>query len=139
MSNPGTYPSPSGRLAAILLSLPAARLLFHLIHQPDIPPNQALAIGLPAAAAFLLALLAPPPKSATGRLLKGMTILLLVAWGLFSLSGFLVLIISPLLFSTTMIIGLALDTTHRTAALSTARRPDSPESHSPNPSRHSAS
>ena len=116
MSNPGTIPSPGGRLAAIILFLPAARLLFHLINNPDMNPNAALAIGLPAAGVFFVALLIPSPRSVTGRLLKGMTILVLVIMGLFSLSGFLILSISPLLFSASLIIGLALDTHHRLSA-----------------------
>jgi hypothetical protein len=133
MSNPGTTPSSGSRLVAILLCLPAARLLFHLINHPDVPPDLAMAIGIPTAAAFAVALLAPSPRSATGRLLKGMTVLLLVAWGLFTLSGTLVLTISPLLFSTTMIVGLALDTAHRTAAVAPLLKVD--PTRAANPSR----
>ena len=127
MSNPGTIPSPGGRLIAILLFLPVARLMFHLINNPELPPEAALAIGLPAGATLVVALLTPSPRSATGRLVKGTALLLLVAWGLFSLSGFLILTISPLFFSTSLIIGLALDTNHRTAAFSAPVTVQNPE------------
>jgi hypothetical protein len=134
MSNPGSIPSPGGRLAAIVLFLPAARLLFHLINNPDIHPDAALAIGLPAVGAFFLALLTPAPRSATGRLLKGTALLVLIAWGLFSLNGLMVLSISPLLFSTSLIIGLAVDTRHRTAGPLI-----SDHARDPNPSRAAGS
>ncbi len=142
MSNSGTIPSPSGRLAAVILFLPAARLLFHLINNPQLHPEAALAIGVPAAGAFIVALLTPSPRSATGRLLKGMALLVLVAWGLFSLSGTLILTVSPLLFSTGLIVGLALDTNHRTAAFAksgrgSSREPMPPQTTAPGQPDHS--
>ncbi len=62
-----------------------------------------------------------------------MALLVLVAWGLFSLNGMLILTVSPLLFSTGLIIGLALDTNHRTAAFAKSGRGSSQEPMLPQP------
>ena len=83
-------------------------LLYHWLLVKDLNHSALMFIGLPAVLAIVLAL-TPKAKSATGGILKGMTLALLVLAPVLGEGMICILIVSPLYFAIGLIVGVSLD------------------------------
>lgn len=103
-------PTRSSRwpLIAVIVVFAAGSVVYRLLHSQHLQQTSALFIGLPALLAILIALTGPG-KSATGVILKGMTVLLLLS-GIVLAEGFIcILMAAPLFYLVGAIIGLSID------------------------------
>ncbi len=99
-------------LVGLILALAVGRVGYDVLVRQNLKETAALFIGLPAILAVTFAL-TPRAKSATGSILKGMTIVLLLST-LFLGEGLVcVLFAAPLFYLIGILIGLALDSEKR--------------------------
>ena len=101
-------PSPKSILIGLTLVMVAASAGYRLLHSGGLQQTSALFIGLPAVLAILLSF-TPRPKSATGVILKGMTVMLLLS-GILLGEGFIcILMAAPLFYLIGFLIGQIVD------------------------------
>lgn len=108
------FPKPSRRwsLVALTLILAVGTLTYRLLVSKHLEQTSALFIGLPAVLAILIAF-TRPARSATGVILKGMTVLLLLS-GILLGEGFICIVMAaPLFYLVAFIIGQAIDMAER--------------------------
>lgn len=100
--------SPKSILIGLTLAMVAASAGYRLLHSGGLQQTSALFIGLPAVLAILLAF-TPRPKSATGVILKGMTVMLLLS-GILLGEGFICIVMAaPLFYLIGFLIGRIVD------------------------------
>jgi hypothetical protein len=99
-------------LAAIILALAVAAILYRLLVLKRLEQTSALFIGLPAILAILL-VLAPYAKSATGLIMKVMTIALLLSAPILGEGFICIIMAAPLFYLVGAIIGLVIDYARR--------------------------
>lgn len=106
------------RAAALTVIVPvlAGSLLFRLLIWGELQHTSLVFIGIPALMAILVALM-PTPKSATGLILKVMTLALLIAGVAFGEAFVCILFAAPLFFLVGIVVGQLIDIARR-------RRPD---------------
>ncbi len=101
-------------LALLILALAAGKLTYSLLVRSQLRQTAALFIGLPALVALILAL-TPRAKTATGMVLKGMTIAMLMS-GILLEEGFIcILMAAPLFYAVALAVGLTVQTLRRRA------------------------
>ncbi len=109
---PPPPPSPIRSSQWMYLGLILAATVFAVIYRllvwKELNHSALMFIGIPAVLAIVLAL-TPKAKSATGGILKGMTLALLVLAPLMGEGIICILIVSPLYFAIGLIVGLTLD------------------------------
>jgi hypothetical protein len=102
------------RAAALTLIVPvlAGSLLFRLLIWGELEHTSLVFIGIPAVMAILVALM-PTPKSATGLILKVMTLALLVSGIAFGEAFVCILFAAPLFFLIGIVVGQLIDLARR--------------------------
>jgi hypothetical protein len=117
MTDDTTKRSPRWGLLAVILVMVAGSVGYRLLVANRLGQTSALFIGLPAVLAILIAF-TRPASSATGVILKGMTILLLLS-GILLGEGFICIVMAaPLFYLVGFIIGLTIDAMRRRRAAS---------------------
>jgi hypothetical protein len=97
-------------LAGIILALAVSGVMYRIFMWKGLQQTAALFIGLPAVLAIILAL-TPHPKSATGVVMKGTTVALLMS-GVVLGEGFICIVMAaPLFYLVGLTIGLLIDHT----------------------------
>ena len=95
-------------VVAIIVAFAAGAFLYKLLMHERLGHSAAMFLGIPAVLAILLAL-APPAKTATGGILKGITLALLVVAPLLGEGYLCILIASPLFYIVGILVGAAVD------------------------------
>ncbi len=95
-------------LALLILAFGVCSILYKFLFSHDLGHTSATFIGIPALLAVLLAL-APKPRSATGVILRGITIALLIVAPLLGEGYVCILMATPLFLIVGLIIGLIVD------------------------------
>ena len=99
-------------LAGLIVALALGQIFYQLLVIQQLRQTAALFIGLPALIAVAVTL-TPKAKSATGMILKGLTIAMLLS-GIFLQEGFIcIVMVSPLFYGVGALVGLAIDYTRR--------------------------
>ncbi len=99
-------------LAAVILALAVAGVLYRLLVLKKLEQTAALFIGLPAVLAIILAL-TPQAKSATGMIMKVMTIALLMSGPILGEGFICIVMAAPLFYLVGAIIGVLIDRARR--------------------------
>ena len=108
MSSERRINSSQWGLIALILALAAARVTYGLLRSSELRQTSALFIGLPAVLAIIIAL-TPKAKSATGMIIKGMSIAILMS-GILLFEGFVcILMAAPLFYAVGIFIGRVVD------------------------------
>ncbi len=108
MTNDTQRSSPKWILVGLTLAMVAGSVGYRLLVSHRLEQTSALFIGLPAVLTILLAF-TRPPKSATGVILKGVTVLLLLS-GILLGEGFICIVMAaPLFYLVGFIIGRIID------------------------------
>jgi hypothetical protein len=95
-------------IVALVVAFSAGSVLYKLLMHARFGHSAAMFIGVPAVLAILLAL-TPKAKSATGAILKGITLALLIIAPLLGEGYLCILIASPLFYIVGIVIGSAVD------------------------------
>lgn len=96
------------RVVAIILAFVAGVFLYKMLMHEHLGHSAAMFLGMPAVLALLLAL-GPKAKTATGGILKGITLALLVVAPLLGEGYLCILFASPLFYIVGIAVGLAMD------------------------------
>lgn len=96
------------RLVGLILALAVARVAFDVLVRHHLRQTAALFIGLPAILAIALAL-TPRAQSATGTILKGITIALLLASTLLGEGLVCIVFAAPIFYAVGIAVGIAVD------------------------------
>lgn len=108
MANKRSISKEQWGLVIFILALVFVRVGYSLLSEAGLRQSAALFIGLPAALAILISL-TPRPRSVTGMILKGLTIVLFMS-GILLLEGLVCIIMAaPLFYGVGIAIGLAVD------------------------------
>ncbi len=107
-------PSQWSVMSLVVVST-AGSLLYRLLRHQHLGHSAAMFLGLPAVLAILLAA-APRPRSATGAIVKGLTLMLLVVAPLLGEGWICILIASPLFYAVGIGVGVAVDWQRRRKA-----------------------
>jgi hypothetical protein len=99
-------------VVAIIVAFAAGAFLYKLLMHERLGHSAAMFLGIPAVLAILLAL-APKAKTATGGILKGITLALLVVAPLLGEGYLCILVASPLFYIVGIVVGLAMDRLRR--------------------------
>jgi hypothetical protein len=99
-------------LVALILALAAGGILYRLLVLEQLEQTAMLFIGLPTILAVVLAL-TPQEKSATGVIVKGMTIALLMSGPILGEGFICVLMAAPLFYLVGIIVGVVVDRRRR--------------------------
>jgi len=99
-------------VVAIIVAFAAGAFLYKLLMRERLGHSAAMFLGIPAVLAILLAL-APKAKTATGGILKGITLALLVVAPLLGEGYLCILFASPLFYIVGIVVGLAMDRQRR--------------------------
>jgi hypothetical protein len=99
-------------VVAIVVAFAAGAFLYKLLMHERLGHSAAMFLGIPAVLAILLAL-APKAKTATGGILKGITLALLVVAPLLGEGYLCILFASPLFYIVGIGVGLAMDKSRR--------------------------
>jgi hypothetical protein len=99
-------------VVAIIVAFAAGAFLYKLLMHERLGHSAAMFLGIPAVLAILLAL-APKAKTATGGILKGITLALLVVAPLLGEGYLCILFASPLFYIVGIVVGLAMDRQRR--------------------------
>ncbi|NYF53936.1 SRPBCC family protein [Tunturiibacter gelidoferens] len=99
-------------VVAIIVAFAAGAFLYKLLMHERLGHSAAMFLGIPAVLAILLAL-APKAKTATGGILKGITLSLLVVAPLLGEGYLCILFASPLFYIVGIVVGLAMDRQRR--------------------------
>ncbi len=100
------------RVAAIIVAFAAGAFLYKLLMHEQLGHSAAMFLGIPTVLAILLAL-APKAKTATGGILKGITLALLVVAPLLGEGYLCILFASPLFYSVGIGVGHSMDRQRR--------------------------
>jgi hypothetical protein len=100
------------RVVAIIVAFAAGSVLYKLLMHDQLGHSAAMFLGIPAVLAILLAI-APRAKTATGGILKGITLALLVVAPLLGEGYLCILVASPLFYIVGVVVGLAMDRQRR--------------------------
>ena len=103
---------PRVTVLAVILPALAGSLLFRLLIWGELEHTSLVFIGIPAVMAILVALM-PTPKSATGLILKVITLALLVSGVAFGEAFVCILFAAPLFFLIGIVVGQLLDIARR--------------------------
>ncbi len=95
-------------IVALVVAFSAGSILYKLLMHVRFGHSAAMFIGVPAVLAILLAL-TPRAKSATGAILKGITLALLIIAPLLGEGYLCILMASPLFYIVGIVIGCAVD------------------------------
>lgn len=95
-------------IVALVIAFSAGSVLYKLLMHARFGHSAAMFIGVPAVLAILLAL-TPKAKSATGAIIKGITLALLIIAPLLGEGYLCILIASPLFYIVGIVIGSAVD------------------------------
>jgi len=93
-------------IAAVIAAFAAGAFLYKLLMHEQLGHSAAMFLGVPAVLAILLKL-APRAKTATGGILKGITLALLVVAPLLGEGYLCILMASPLFYVVGLVVGLA--------------------------------
>lgn len=109
-----TVPLTAGRwaLITITLALAVGAIAYHLMHGSSLHQSVVFFIGVPAVLAVILSL-TPKAKSATGMIIKGMTLALLLSGIVFSEGFVCILMAAPLFYLVGVAIGYPIDRVRR--------------------------
>jgi hypothetical protein len=99
-------------VVAIIVAFAAGAFLYKLLMHERLGHSAAMFLGIPAVLAILLAL-APKAKTATGGILKGITLALLVVAPSLGEGYLCILVASPLFYIVGIVVGLAVDRLRR--------------------------
>jgi len=99
-------------VVAIIVAFAAGAFLYKLLMHERLGHSAAMFLGIPAVLAILLAL-APKARTATGEILKGITLALLVVAPLLGEGYLCILFASPLFYIVGVVVGLAIDRQRR--------------------------
>ena len=99
-------------VVAVIVAFAAGAFLYKLLMHEQLGHSAAMFLGVPAVLAILLAL-APRAKTATGGILKGITLALLVVAPLLGEGYLCILMASPLFYVVGLVVGLAVDRQRR--------------------------
>jgi hypothetical protein len=99
-------------VVAIIVAFAAGSVLYKLLMHEQLGHSAAMFLGIPAVLAILLAI-APRAKTATGGILKGITLALLVVAPLLGEGYLCILVASPLFYIVGIVVGLAMDRQRR--------------------------
>jgi hypothetical protein len=99
-------------VVAIVVAFAAGAFLYKLLMHERLGHSAAMFLGIPAVLALLLAL-GPKAKTATGGILKGITLALLVVAPLLGEGYLCILVASPLFYIVGIVVGLAVDRQRR--------------------------
>jgi hypothetical protein len=99
-------------VVAIVVAFAAGSVLYKLLMHEQLGHSAAMFLGIPAVLAILLAI-APRAKTATGGILKGITLALLVVAPLLGEGYLCILVASPLFYIVGIVVGLAMDRQRR--------------------------
>lgn len=108
-------------LAGLIVALAAGGLLYRIFVVGRLEQTSALFIGLPAVVALVLSL-TPPAGSATGTIMKGMTIALLLSGPILGEGFICILMAAPLFYLVGAIIGRVMDRSRKRGTSSTTAR-----------------
>ncbi len=107
-AHPKKVGSDQWALVTIIITFTIGAVLYHILVGHDLGRSAAMFLGIPAVLAILLAL-TPKAKTATGSILKGVTLALLIVAPLLG-EGFLcILIASPLFYLVGIVVGAIAD------------------------------
>jgi hypothetical protein len=95
-------------IVALVIAFSAGSILYRLLMHTQFGHSAAMFIGVPAVLAILLAL-TPKAKSATGAIIKGITLALLIIAPLLGEGYLCILIASPLFYIVGIVIGSVVD------------------------------
>jgi hypothetical protein len=95
-------------LIGFILAVSCGSLLYRLLLHEHLGQTAAMFLGIPAVLAILLAL-APKAETATGAILKGITLALLIVAPLLGEGYLCILIAAPLFYVVGIVVGLAAD------------------------------
>jgi len=112
MRKDGSISSARWLFVGLVVALVAGKLFYATLQKHQIEQTAALFVGLPALLAILLAL-TPAPSSATGVILKGLTVLLLLSGVLLGEGFICILLAAPLFYIVGAAIGLVIDASER--------------------------
>ncbi|HMJ75209.1 MAG TPA: hypothetical protein VK507_04510, partial [Iamia sp.] len=101
------------RLAGFIVVLAVANMSYRLVYATGIQQTAALYIGVPTVLAVGLALLPRQTKSATGMLLKGATLTLLIACVILPEGALCLLFAAPIVVLVAVFIGIPIDEARR--------------------------
>jgi hypothetical protein len=107
IKQPGITPAQWG-VIGLIVSFTAGGLLYKLLMHEQLGHSAAMFLGVPAVLAILLAL-TPQAKTATGGILKGITLALLVIAPLLGEGYVCILMAAPLFYLVGVIMGLLID------------------------------
>jgi hypothetical protein len=96
------------RVVALVIACTVGAILYRLLMHGHLGHSAAMFLGIPAVLAILLAL-APKAETATGGILKGITLALLIVAPLLGEGYLCILVASPLFYIVGILIGLAVD------------------------------
>ena len=110
---PSPAPPPRGRFATfgwVCVVMAVTSILYRLLVVGHLEQSALMFIGLPTVLAILLGAL-PPAKSATGMIIKGVTLFLLLL-GILYIEGFVcILMAAPFFYAIGIVVGLIIDVT----------------------------
>ena len=113
-SDDHSSPLGAGRwaLVTITIALAVGATTYHLVHGSSLHQSVVFFIGLPAVLALILSM-TPKAKSATGVIVKGITLALLLS-GIVFAEGFICIVMAaPLFYMVGMAIGMPIDAVRR--------------------------
>lgn len=96
------------RIVAVIIAYAVAALLYRLLKHQHLGHSAAMFLGLPAVLAILLAL-APKTQTATGGILKGITLALLAVAPLLDEGFVCILVAAPIFYIVGILVGVATD------------------------------
>src|SRR6266508_5935920 len=109
---PSRWAAAQWGLVGVILSLTLAMLVYRWLHSERLDQSAALFIGLPTILAVALTL-TPKAKSATGMIMKGMTIALLMSGPVLKEGFVCILFSAPIFYLVGAIVGWAIDRQRR--------------------------
>jgi hypothetical protein len=111
-NQPPKISSAQWGVIALIVAFAAGSVLYKLLMQEHLGHSAAMFVGIPAVLAVILAL-SPKTKSATGGIIKGITLALLIVAPLLGEGYLCILIASPLFYVVGIVVGLIADHFHR--------------------------
>jgi hypothetical protein len=118
--SPRTITKAQWSLVALIVAFTLASILYRVLIYKHLEHSSAMFVGIPAVLAIVLAL-APKAETATGGILKGITLALLIPAPLLGEGYVCILFAAPLFFVVGILVGLAVDRgRNRKATLSCA-------------------
>ncbi len=107
-SEPRTITSAQWTFAALVIAFAVGSVIYKTLRHQQLGHSAAMFIGIPAILAIILAL-TPKAKSATGAIIKGITLALLIIAPLLGEGYLCILVASPLFYLVGIVIGAIVD------------------------------